>query len=265
MSNTTSSTDTLSLAEAPSAGVTPEQTREFLGRAQTWHTDAQLRAEQEAKRWRWAFWGALALAGVSAAGYPYLLPLKETQVGLVTVDEDRHVQLVGMAKNAHVTPNEAINKYFLSRYVRYREGYTRAEADTIYTTVSLMSAPGERLKWEQYFHPEYNPKGSPIAKFAEHTQVRIDIKNVSPIAVDAGAQNQQLAAVRFVRHEESASERKPPTYWIATVAYTYGGPPSIEEQRMDNPLGLSVLNYRVDPEALNAGTTVDSASAGASR
>ena len=54
---------------------------------------------------------------------------------------------------------------------------------------------------------------------------------------------------RITKHEDEDLERR--SQWVATLTYTFDGQAEISAQdRMINPLGFVVTDYRADPEVI---------------
>ena len=58
-----------------------------------------------------------------------------------------------------------------------------------------------------------------------------------------------VANVRFTRTVRKAQEVQA-NDWIATLTFSYTQAPMLESDRLRNPLGFQVQNYRADPEIL---------------
>ena len=41
------------------------------------------------------------------------------------------------------------------------------------------------------------------------------------------------------------------SHWVATLTYSYANAPMSSTDRLVNPLGFAVSEYRADPEAIN--------------
>ena len=53
--------------------------------------------------------------------------------------------------------------------------------------------------------------------------------------------------VRFLRDTRHGDEHKL-THWVATLTYAYVNAPTAANDRLVNPLGFLVSEYRADPE-----------------
>lgn len=111
-------------------------------------TIADLARRSERRAWGIAFCAvALALASILAAGYFYMLPLKEKVPFLVMADAytgtSTVARLTDDIDNQRVTASEAINRSNVAHFVRGRESYDLALTNLRdWTTVLTMSSPG---------------------------------------------------------------------------------------------------------------------------
>jgi type IV secretion system protein VirB8 len=71
---------------------------------------------------------------------------------------------------------------------------------------------------------------------------------------------EDLAQVRFIKTTRSGNGAEQMSQWIATVQYVYATPATDPRMRRWNPLGLKIVDYRTEREAL---PTVVGSSAGA--
>lgn len=216
----------------------------YLKEARTWETDKVI-ASEKSKRlaWRIAILGLL-LSIASVAAVLLLTPLKTVEPFVVRVDNTTGiVDVVKTLKGGSTTYDEAVNKYFVQRYVRAREGYNREIADSTYIEVGLMSSPNEAQRYYDFFNP--TNAQSPLNVYRDYAKVRITVKSVSFI-------NNKVALVRYVRAVDRPPDKPQLSHWAATVSYQYVGAPMSETDRAVNPLGFQVTDYRSDPESLTA-------------
>lgn len=223
---------------------------DYYKQADAWETsDAATRAKSEKRAWMLAG-GLLALniaQGVALAG---LIPLHTVEPYVLQENEvTGHVEVAKSLKDKKTTWEEVTRKADLRKYVRNRESYSRPLATKYYTTVALLSSPEESSRYQEFYNPKKNKKGtSPLQVYGEVGTVEIKIKSVSFI-------NEKAASVNYIRvvREDQLSTTKPKeTEWVATVTYRYGMPPKSEDDREINPTGLQVVEYRNDPVNPNA-------------
>jgi len=222
-----------------------ESLRQYLAEANGWETDAVARSRRSAKLgWIVGFIG-LATGLCAVVAVMGLTPLKQVVPVVIRVDNATGItEVVDQLTNAKTSYQEAINRYFLQKYVRYREGFNRATAAHNYSAVGLMSARGEQTSYADWFSPR-NPV-SPLNTHGEGHRTEISIRSTSFL-------NPDTALVRFIKEQHQPGTARPfLSYWAATITFTYQNPPTSQTDREINPLGFQVTGYRVDPESLTA-------------
>ncbi len=216
----------------------------YLNETRTWETDKVIQADKSRRMaWRIATL-SLILAALSVAAVVMLTPLKRVDPFVIRVDNSTGiVDVVNTLSNARTNYDEAVNKYFIQKYVRAREGYNKEFAEQSYAEVGLLSSPPEQQRYHDFFSPR-NPQ-SPLNLYRDQVKVRISIKSVSFI-------NKDVALVRYIREMDRSPDRPQLSHWAATVTFRYIGAPMSEADRAINPLGFQVVDYRSDPESLSA-------------
>lgn len=207
--------------------------------AKAYEADVVTSARRSAKV---AWIGAGVLAVVAAAqglAMLALLPLHRIEPYVIRVDEATGaVDSVAKLNATSRTETEAVNKYMVGKYVRAREEFSTQLAPVNYKTVALMSAPPVANLYYEAFKPE-NPK-SPLKVYAGGGNVNIRILNVSFLGPN-------IASVRYektIRANDAVSR----SMWLATVTFRYSNAPMSEDDRLVNPIGFEVTDYRNDPE-----------------
>jgi len=217
----------------------------YLDGAKSWETDAVLRARRsERTAWRVAIAGGLlAVAGVGSVAA--LAPFKQVEPFVVRVDKNTgYTDIITRVDEKAMSPDEAIDKYFLSEYVNAREEYSEAMAFGNYKKVGLMSVPEVGHKYYEAFRPEN--KKSPLNTYGRDGKIEIKVSSIS--FIDEG-----VASIRFEREDRNKGQTTD-SRWIATISYTYQDPPLDESERLINPLGFQVSDYRVDAETVAPAT-----------
>ncbi|MFV1761525.1 VirB8/TrbF family protein [Phaeobacter sp. A90a-4k] len=205
----------------------------------------KLLAAVRSKRLAWTvacISGLIACAGVAAVAA--LAPLKSVEPFVIRVDQATGVPEVMTAlTDGQETYDEAVAKYFLALYVRSREGYSYAARNVIFNHVMLMSGPEEQTEFAAHYNAS-NPD-SPQYVYGRKTKAEVEIRSVS--FLDDG-----LAQVRYyliTKHEDEDLERR--SQWVATLNYEFDGAAQISSKdRLINPLGFVVPDYRADPEVV---------------
>jgi len=215
--------------------------KSYFAQARTWEQD-RLLAAYRSQRIAWVTAGvASLLAVVSVGAVAALTPLKTVEPFVIRVDNATGiVDVVNALDNARETYDEAVTRYFAARYVRAREGFQFAEARDNFQEVSLLSAVPEQQRFAAVYRGS-NPE-SPQQVYGRTAVARVTIKSISAI-------NKNVVAVRYLREVRRGEEVKT-THWIATLTYAYAKSPASTGDRLVNPLGFTVSEYRSDPEVV---------------
>lgn len=217
----------------------------YLDAAKGWETAEIAAVKRSEKRaWRVAI-GAGVLASLAVLAVAMLTPLKTVEPFVVQVDRIGSASTVSLLNNKVITANEALDKYWLSRYVNYREEYLSQTSYGNFVATRLLSSQQVGSAYFQQVNPE-NPQ-SPTTRYGTRGTVEIEVTSITFIG-------KNHAQVRFVRREKRQSDSLPvETRWIATIAYQYLNPPMKESDRLINPVGFQVTDYRLDAETVGMG------------
>lgn len=222
--------------------VTTDSLKEYFDKARRFDQDRMVSAERS-KRLAW-FVAIVAsvLACISVAAVVALTPLKTVEPFVIRVDNSTGIVDVVSAMASHAgSYDEEVTKYFAARYVRAREGYVWSEAEENFRTASLMSNAAEQQRFAAVYRGG-NPE-SPQNVYGRSATSRIGIKSISLI-------NSNVVSVRYTR-TITRGEDVSTTHWVATITSSYTNAPISSSDRLVNPLGFVVSEYRADPEALN--------------
>jgi type IV secretion system protein VirB8 len=185
---------------------------------------------------------ASIIAGASIFAVAGLTPLKTVEPFVVRVDNSTGIVDVVSALTSTVgTYDEAVTKYFAAKYVRAREGYVWSEAEENFRTVALLSTQPEQARFAAFYRGS-NPE-SPQNIYGRAATARISIASISLI-------NPNVVSVRYMRTITRGEEVRT-THWVATLTFAYVNAPMSSTDRLVNPLGFAVSEYRPDPEAIN--------------
>lgn len=185
---------------------------------------------------------ASVIAGASVFAVAGLTPLKTVEPFVVRVDNSTGiVDVVSALSSAPGTYDEAITRYFAAKYVRAREGYVWSEAEQNFRTASLLSTQPEQARFAALYRGN-NPK-SPQNLYGSGATARIRIASISLI-------NANVVSVRYQRTITRGDEVRT-SHWVATLTFAYVSAPMSSVDRLVNPLGFVVSEYRADPETIN--------------
>ncbi|WP_317992838.1 virB8 family protein [Bartonella gliris] len=186
---------------------------------------------------------AVTVALLSSLAVITLTPLKTVEPYVIRVDNSTGiVEVVEALKEGPQNVDEAITRYFTAQYVRAREGFEAEEVQHNFQTVSLLSSPEEQARFAGWYGAR-NPQSPQI--LYKNASVTVTIKSISFI-------NQDVAQVRYYRTvRENDNNREFITHWVATLTFEYINAPISVQNRLVNPLGFIVSEYRTDPEVVN--------------
>ncbi|MGE6333683.1 virB8 family protein [Stenotrophomonas sp. NPDC077659] len=231
-------TDTAAVENAVSQGVSYEITL----------ADRARRSERRA--WTVAMCAVL-MSVLLAGGYLLFLPLKERVPYLVMADpytgSATVARLRGNFGDRDVTTEEAINKSNVAQFVLARESYDSGLiGQRNWRTTLSMAGPAVAPDY-QNLHNQANPQ-RPYRIYGASRSLHIRITSIVLIGGGQG-KRPNGATVRFQRSifDKTTGRSQPLDNKIATLEFTYDPELRLaDEDRLLNPLGFRVLNYRVD-------------------
>lgn len=173
-----------------------------------------------------------------------LLPLKTVEPFVIRVDNSTGiVDIVEALKEGSTTTfDEAVTRYFVAKYVRAREGFNANEMQANFQVVSLLSSAEEQNRFAQWYGAS-NPE-SPQFLY-KNAIATISIKSISFI-------NESMAQVRYYKTvRDNDTNKDVITHWVAILTFRYVNIPMSIQNRLINPLGFIIYEYRTDPEVVN--------------
>lgn len=215
-------------------------------------TLAERARKSERRAWLVA-WSAIVMSLILAGGYFLFLPLKEKVPYLVMADPYTGTasvaRLSGNFQDRDITTEEAINKSNVAQFVLARESYDSGLiGQRNWRTTLSMAGPAVAPAYVA-LHAESNPE-RPFRLYGGGRAVRVRILSIVLIG-GAGGQRPSGATVRFQRsvYDKARGSSQALDSKIATMEFTYNPDLRLnEEDRLLNPLGFRVVNYRVDDD-----------------
>jgi type IV secretion system protein VirB8 len=222
--------------------VNAEDKEKYYETSRTWEYD-RMRAAIQSKRLAWGVAaGACTLAVASVAAVAMLSPLKTVEPYVIRVDKSSgETQIVTALKGPQPrTYEDAVNRYFISQYVRLREGWLNDAARENAYTVMLTSDFAESARYLNSV--QANNKNAPSNIYGDKGFVSISIRTISFLSPT-------VAQVRYTKIITFGQNTPIAQNWNAILTFRYTTAPEHEKDRNINPLGFQVVNYRSDPEA----------------
>lgn len=201
-------------------------------------------------------WCAIVMSLILAGGYFLFLPLKEKVPYLVMADPYTGTATVARLRNFDdqtITTSEALNKSNVAQFVLARESYDSGLiGQRNWRTVFSMAGPAVTPEYRALYSP--NNPNLPSRVYGSARAIRVRILSIVLIGGGQG-QRPTGATVRFQRSifDKMRATSTPLDTKIATMEFTYDANLQLnEEDRLLNPLGFRVTNYRVDDDFAGA-------------
>ncbi len=195
---------------------------------------------------------AVAASLVLACGYLLFLPLKERVPYLVMADPYTGTatvaRLVGDFHDRDVTTEEAINKSNVAQFILAREAYDSGLIGQRNWRTTLSMADSAVAPAYIALHSESNPE-RPNRLYGSSRAIRVRILSI--VLIGTPGARPTGATVRFQRsiYDKGRGRAEPLDSRIATLAFRYDPDLRLSDQdRLLNPLGFRVTNYRVDDD-----------------
>lgn len=176
-----------------------------------------------------------------------LTPLKQSVPYVIRVDNQTGmVDIITSLKEEDITQNEALDKYFVSNYIKTREGYFYDMLQKDYELTQIYSSPEVSKDYTAIYS----------GANARHEQLKgmykVEIEILSVVLNDSAGT--KIATVRFNENtkrviKSDGSSNSGVKTRVATLAYSYNTSMQMsEDERIKNPLGFKVTTYRIDDE-----------------
>ncbi|ECL3871082.1 type IV secretion system protein [Campylobacter upsaliensis] len=198
--------------------------------------------EQSNKRaWLISF-VAIFIASLSLIAVVLLTPLKTIEPYVIRVDNTTGmVDILTLLDEKEITQNEALDKYFISQYIKAREGYYYELLNQDYLLTQLMSSENVANEYRALY--EGDNARDQVLKNSNEVSVQIlsvvlgESNGVKTSTIRANITTKNLST----RGTSQATK-------VITLSYDYTLGKASEENRLLNPLGFKVLTYRIDNE-----------------
>ncbi|MCE9732090.1 virB8 family protein [Pectobacterium sp. IFB5596] len=221
------------------------ETENIIASSRTFESVLLEKDEREKKlAWRIAAIG-FALAAMAITALIILLPLKNTEIELWSVDKQTgRYEYMTRIKEQNISTEKALAQALAAHYVRLREGYNYFALQRDYDDVQLFNSDSVNRDYLDVFNSNQAP--DVIFNKAEYV-VSIDIiSNVHATATDPD----HLATLRIKRTIRRIVDNSVKTdIWNIRLTYRYLPRKQLtDSQREVNPLGFIVTSYQRDKE-----------------
>ena len=220
---------------------TKAEKKELERNALDWQRNDLQRAKRSV-RLAWSIAGLSGLlAVVSVGAVAALTPLKRVEPFVIQVDRATGQTTIvpGLHGTNPMTYDSSVKRYFLSQYVKDREGWIPLAENELIHAVLLMSGDDEKQRFTEFFSKS-NP-ASPQLLFKDTPMASVDIRSISFI-------NDNVAEVHYARTAYSHGGQAMVSDYVATLTYTITNRPQLERDLNVDPIGFTVTNYQTSPE-----------------
>ncbi|EIP0989386.1 type IV secretion system protein [Campylobacter coli] len=185
---------------------------------------------------------SIFIAIISIVAVVLLTPLKTIEPYVIRVDNTTGmVDILTMLDEKEISSNEALDKYFISQYVKAREGYYYELLNQDYLLTQLMSSEKVANEYRVWYEGE-NARDQ-ILKNSNEVNVQI----LSIVLGNSNGIKTSTIRAKIITKNLNTRGLSESTK-VITLSYDYILAKASEENRILNPLGFKVTNYRIDEE-----------------
>ncbi|EPU6404069.1 virB8 family protein [Campylobacter jejuni] len=185
---------------------------------------------------------SIFIAIISIVAVVLLTPLKTIEPYVIRVDNTTGmVDILTMLDEKEISSNEALDKYFISQYVKAREGYYYELLNQDYLLTQLMSSEKVANEYRAWYEGE-NARNQ-ILKNSNEVNVQI----LSIVLGNSNGVKTSTIRAKIITKNLNTRGLSESTK-VITLSYDYILAKASEENRILNPLGFKVTNYRIDEE-----------------
>lgn len=181
----------------------------------------------------------LSLSIILALVVAFLVFRSDKELVLIRVDNTTgYTEVLSRVAEEDLIADEALGKFFASRYVTLREQYIHGVVQEDYRLVQLYSSSAEQQKYLEFWSKE----DAPDARYEENFSVKIDILAIS---ITSGMGDFKVATIRFRKNIlDLRNLKNTEEYHTARLVYDFAPYEKItNKNRLDNPLGFKVEDY----------------------
>ncbi|EAJ1867385.1 type IV secretion system protein [Campylobacter coli] len=185
---------------------------------------------------------SIFIAIISIVAVVLLTPLKTIEPYVIRVDNTTGmVDILTMLDEKEISSNEALDKYFISQYVKAREGYYYELLNQDYLLTQLMSSEKVANEYRAWYEGE-NARDQ-ILKNSNEVNVQI----LSIVLGNSNGVKTSTIRAKIITKNLNTRGLSESTK-VITLSYDYILAKASEENRILNPLGFKVTNYIIDEE-----------------
>lgn len=196
---------------------------------------------------------ALITAAVAVFTVLRLAPLKSVEPYLLQINEKTGItQKVNPVSRADYAASTSVDRYFVSTYIRMREGYNFSTLRNNYNTVRLMSSPPVFFAFRRQIDPS-NPVSLPAHLGTTGMRdIKINSMNYLSNPITRGQKSDtsdsKIMQARITTTDSLPNQADVEQQWVVTVTFEYANLKLNEAEQLLNPLGYIVSSYQIQRE-----------------
>ncbi|MDR3178385.1 MAG: type IV secretion system protein [Campylobacteraceae bacterium] len=190
---------------------------------------------------------ALTVTFLLAIALILLAPLKTVEPYVIRYDSTTgHTDIATALTQQNLRVDEAVSKYFVSKYVKLRESYYFETLQQDYNLVQLFGTEPVNNEYRMI----YSGDNSRDVRLGNNAVEKVEIASVV-LGQSAGIDTATVR-IRILRYDKkdmkvASRERNK----IVTLTYEYAPDKTMKEfYRLNNPLGFRIKSYRIDDEVV---------------
>jgi len=215
----------------------------YFNEAEEWHSEVILKQRSQLKIAYMIAGGALLLASLTVIALVSIVPLKTVVPYVIEVDKltgEANVlkQYTGDAQKLSI--EEVLSKYWINQYLIARESYSpKGDMEENYNKVRFLSEGKAFDAYSKRFADD--SPDNPFKKYGDG-RVAVVVQSISFLRKDTATIRYQLV--------QTTADKEIRSHWIDVINYHYTNTPTDESQRLANPLGFKITEYRPDQEVV---------------
>jgi type IV secretion system protein VirB8 len=198
--------------------------------------------------------GALLAALVAVFAVMRLAPLKSVEPYLIEIDPKTGItQKVEPVSRYEYAANEAVDRYFVSAYIRARESYNFSTTRYNFNLVRVMSTPNVFYAYRHTIDP--SAEGSLASTLGTLGLRSVKFRSISYLSNPLPSKDKKDAPLpskiiqaRIVTTDSKNGGADTDQYWVVTVTFQYANLNLNVDEQLLNPLGFNVISYQVQKE-----------------
>lgn len=214
---------------------------EYYQKATAWEEEVYLSLRQSRNRAYIVASIAAFIAIMCVIALVVTLPMKEFVPMVITVDKQTgYLEPATMLEDNTLSEKDAVTQSFLMRYLNARESYNPAVLEENYNLAQYLSGDNA-AKEHKALWDSANPD-NPSKVYDRSTSIEVRVKSIQLL-------EKNRATIRFQRNLITNNVTTS-DHWVATLTFVYENEPTQMKERLINPLGFKVTNYRLTQEIM---------------